>query len=665
MHSLDGYIDSNDPARITNNEANMSGSYSISAPLGRKVSPNITISEDPPVVSATRLLDRGSAQQGDNISVTLTLKNPTTSGTAQNVKVNDSWWEAYPGIFQLVRGNTTFDVTSLAPGKDYTNLYILKVASAAKVDILIPSLVSEFSYTVGTRVFASHTVFNQAELRLNDVGPAIVVSASSDEQSGSPLGVAVSFSLRVTNLGNGPALSVKAMNQTLQYLSQGGQTQTFNFTLSYNGLVDTNMTRMFKVQWQTPDGRNESLMSNSVTVILSHSGMVVPYVVASAKATIPAIAPGVHSLNVTYNFKNQGKANATGVTGLLTLPAGLSCSAQNLTGVSCAGGRLSVNYSAIATQSTQSATVPLSLANPDNYVLLPMNVTTSYMGLQLHSWSSPVAIPLGLRINKTFTPSEFFPGMSPTVTVSLANVGSMNVYNAYVTSPADTFDSLPSAFGNQKSLSVVTPQERYSFNYTVSVHAGGSGNITGSPVAVSLVFAGLSQSLSFAVGVAQILPSPTLSVMSYPKTPVEGNTFSTEITISNPARVSVSSVHVVIPLPNGLSVVNSPSSVSLSGHSLVLDLGSIAASSSYGLNVSLRASSALALDLSKSSVTFNYQGVGVTGTVPNTTLTVKEDVTTRYIEPIILAVFLLLLFTVVIRRRVPTASSPSAPASRE
>jgi hypothetical protein len=75
----------------------------------------------------------------------------------------------------------------------------------------------------------------------------------------------------------------------------------------------------------------------------------------------------------------------------------------------------------------------------------------------------------------------------------------------------------------------------------------------------------------------------------------------------------------------------------------------------------MRASNALALDLSKASLTFSYQGTSVNGTVPSTTLSVKEDVTTRYIEPLVLAVFLLLLFAVIIRRRVPvTSTAPSS-----
>jgi hypothetical protein len=325
------------------------------------------------------------------------------------------------------------------------------------------------------------------------------------------------------------------------------------------------------------------------------------------------------------------------------------------------GNSLTVDYAALSTKLPSILIAPLNLSRPDNYVVLPMALTTSYMNMTLHGWSSPVALPFGLAVTKEFSPSPLFPTMSSRVTVRVSNVGASNLYNASVSAPEDSFDLLASASINAKVFTVVASQGQYTFNYSVTLQKTAAGNRTVSPVVVSLIFAGLTQNILFAQPALQILPPPSFSMTADPKTPVEGTAFAAQVVVTNPAPVAVNSVHVVIPLPTGLDVINPPSGVSVSNKSLVVDRSTLAAHSTYGVNVSLRANTGLALDLSKAKIVFSYLGSTVAGSVPSTSITVSEDVTARYIEPIVLALFVLILFVVVIRRR---ASTPAIETPR-
>src|SRR5207237_8961068 len=138
------------------------------------------------------------------------------------------------------------------------------------------------------------------------------------------------------------------------------------------------------------------------------------------------------------------------------------------------------------------------------------------------------------------------------------------------------------------------------------------------------------------------------------------------VTTSNPAPVSVSSVHAVIPLPPGLAVINPPSGVHVAGQNLTVDLPTLAPRSSYTVNLTFKSNMGVVLDLTKSKLVFVYQGSNILGSVPSTGLTVNEDVASRYLEPIVLGLFVLVLFVIIIRRRIslPAAARPPSSSRR-
>ncbi len=280
LHSLDGLIYSTDPATIANHDANFSASYSVNLTPGVRFRPNVTLIQDPPVLTATRAVDTGSAADGGLVSVTLGLKNTGSlysgTGTISNITVNDNWWAAYPSLFSLSAGNSSFSIPTLAETQNVSRVYVLKVDSAASEDLTVPPATVSYSYGVGNVIVRVSTQTNELELRTNDNGPALTITAGASVSSGSPVGSAGRWVVTVTNDGNGPALDLNVLNYTDPTLVQGGAPWTFNTTLPITSIVSRNLTQGFNLGWTAPDGTKGALASNPATLLLSHSGIEAP-----------------------------------------------------------------------------------------------------------------------------------------------------------------------------------------------------------------------------------------------------------------------------------------------------------------------------------------------------------------------------------------------------
>ena len=189
VHVLDGLISSPDTgATISNDQGNFSSTYSYSVPADTRFRPNVTLLQNPPVLTATREVSSGSAVDGGLVSVTLLLRN-TGQGTAiTNIKANDTWWTGYSSVLSLSAGNSSVDVGSLAAGQNASDVYVLKVSSSTSEDIVVPALTISYSYSIGNTTVNASTQTNQVEIRTNYDGPALSITAATSIPSGSPWG---------------------------------------------------------------------------------------------------------------------------------------------------------------------------------------------------------------------------------------------------------------------------------------------------------------------------------------------------------------------------------------------------------------------------------------------------------------------------------------------
>ena len=657
IRALDGLVVSSDRAKTGNNLSNLSGYYSVSLPPGKALNANVSVLSDFPVALGTRILDHGSLNNGDFLSVTLQVQNLASRSSIENLSLNDDWWKAYPQIFQLATGNSSLKVTSIAPNQNFSSTYVLKVISSNSSDIFISPTWGSYRYTHKDQVFGGHLLLNQAEVRTNDVGPAITLDARASIKSGAPFGSNGRFLVSVRNLGNGPALNVRVLNYTQPSLAQNGGIWRFNVPMPVSSLTERNLTRVFTANWLTPSGTSDQASSNRVTVLFSGTGIRVPYITATVASEF-ALDSNPKSVNVTYSISNLGRANSSDISATQSLPAGITCLGTAIGTGSCQGGQLSLDLGAVGKSPTRT-TFRLSLMEAKNFVLPPLNVTTKYKGLTLHTYSSSVPIPGGFSVTKDFQPNALFGGMEAKVTVKTDNAGPMNVYNVTFSSPADPFDIIVGQQGRAGLYQLVGANRSFAFNYTVLTDSAQSGSLTQVPINASFVFAGTPFSYTFSQGKVSLYKPLTFSATASPGTPVEGRPFLTIFSIDNVAPVGVSQVSLTIPLPVGLQLLNSSAEARLSNGELIIGTPQLSSNSSFKVTLSFRASGGLRVDLSNSSLTFLFQGVTLNGQSPKQTLIVTEDIYTRYAEPAILAALIMVAAVVVIRRRVPTTSPSS------
>ena len=659
LRSLDGLISSKDKATVRNSGVNFSGSYSYSLAKTSKVKAlNLTLLQSPPVVVATRILDKGSVNSGDTLAVTLTVKN-IASQTLQNLTVRDDWWKSYPTIFAFSSGSWNFTIPSIGAGREEPRTYILKANSSIKREITIPSVAGSYSYQSGGTTYNGTAVFNEANVVVGMVEPSLAISVQPSGSSGNPVGTPENFTVTVTNMGSGPALNVKVANSTKQSLAVGGST-VVGVPVKFTSIIQSNVSKFFTVSWQTPEGETRLLRSSLATLFFTHSSMEIGFGRVIVNGTVAPLSSTSVNITLKYTTSNRGHASISALSSAQPIPAGLECGKTSGGNITCSSGVVALIYSNLQNGATKQASVWF-VVSKTSLIFRPakFNVTTS--GFSFGGVSGGVAAPGGLVISKTLSPNPFFRGMTPTVTVNASNAGGYAFYNATVSASADTFDHVSTSSGvTQKFFPVLTPGTSSSFNYTVVVDSGGSGTFRASGVAVQLLFGGTRFNFDVPQGNATVLRPLQASLSASPSSPVEGSSFIAHLSVVNPSSVQVSGVHFELKLPPGLRVV-SQTNANVANGAVTIEIPSLAAGSTYSANLTLSATSGLSLTLNSGTLSFTYSGQQVSVPLQNQGVTVHEDALTRYAFPIAIAVLAVLAAALTIRRRVLATS----PASRQ
>ncbi|TLX95099.1 MAG: hypothetical protein E6K96_07795 [Thaumarchaeota archaeon] len=660
LRSLDGLISSKDKATVRNSDANFSGSYSYTLNQTSRVKAlNLTLLQSPAVAIATRILDKGALNSGDTLAVTLSVKN-IVSQPVQNFTVRDDWWKSYPGFFAFSSGTANFTIPSIGGGQGDSRTYVLKVNSSQKGEITIPPVTGSYSYQSGGIRYNGTAVFNEAQVVVGMVEPALAINIQPSGASGNPLGTPENFTVTVTNIGSGPALNVKVANSTKQSLAVGGTT-VVGVPVKFTSIIQSNISRFFTVSWQTPEGETRLLRSSLATLFFTHSSMEVGFGRVVVNATMAPLPSSRMNITLKYTTSNSGHAPVTGIFAAQPIPPGLECG-KTSGNITCSNGVISLRYSNLQTGATKRASVWF-VVNQTSVIFTParFNVTTS--GFTFTGVSGGIAAPAGVSVSKTLSPNPLFRGMTSTVVVDASNRGGYVLYNATISASADSFDSLATSQGvTQKFFEALNPGSSSSFNYTVKVESGGSGTFKASAVAVQLLFGGMRFNFDLPQGNATLLRPLQASISASPSSPVEGSSFGVQLSVSNPSPVQVSHVHFALKLPPGLRVLGL-TNANVTNGAVTIDIPSLTAGSTYSANVTLSASSGLSLALKDhNTLSFSYSGQEVSGFLPNQSVTVHEDVLTRYAFPIAIALLAVLAAALTIRRRVTPAT---APASRQ
>ena len=646
VHSLDGLISSNDAATIVNHQSNFSASYSISVPNNTKFRPNITMLTEPPVLSATRLVGTGSVVSGGLVTVTLLLRN-TGTGIIDNVAMTDNWWSAYPSLFSLSAGNSSFTIPTLAAGQNVSKVYVLKVISSASQDLTVPAARATYSYTTGTVTVNTSTTTNQLEIRTNDAGPSLQITAAADIPSGSPIGKVGHFDVTVTNTGNDAALNLKVGNNTDESLVQGGGVWNFNTSLPLNSMLDRNLTQTFTLQWTAPDGTTGTLKSNPDNLVLSHSGILLPLMQFNVAATL---SPGILALGkatATYTLANVGNAAASSVKVNQVFANGMKCNSVLKGNATCTSTGLSMTASSMAPGAKLGGTLNMTFSN-DNYISEPATITATYAGITLYTGGAGFVVPAGVVITRVDIPNPVFQGENDTVVVNVANHGSLPVYNVTLLTQPDIFDVGISGALHAEYPSIAADTTQ-SFNYTVGILT--PGNHTTASISLSYGFGGFAATYTVFPGNVDVYRSVEATTSTKPSTPTEGSDFTLAVSVQNPSTANVTNVAVAIPIPQGLTIVNASSGIRIIGRTLTMSLPSLSAGSTSTSTLTVVAGADGSINFGSGTLTFDYAGSGVTGIVNTPAIVVGVDLLLRYELPIGAAVLVSIAVAVYVHRK--------------
>jgi len=665
LRFLDGIVQSDDKgATVTSDTSPFSGSYTLALGAGEKVSTiNATVVEQPVELLAYRSVDVGVLRTGDNLTVTLNLRNLSPSGTISSVTFSDNWWNNTTD-FGFLSGNYTVPTSAISAGASITPVYRLQYKGTGTGSQLIPASVIHYTYLVGGKSFNGTARLNPILLSLGTDAPVIYTTVTPVGTFGPTVGNTQKLNVTVTNVGTLPASSVVVAGQSVAGLaarsgSSSGGSATVSVAQSAASLVGVNSTRSYTVTYQNPSGVTLNSTSNVVSDTFSHASMAIGFPHVSVSLQLTALPDSKTNVTLVLTTANTGNANVTSFQATGRLPEGLGCGMTNGTGISCSGGQLTLSYPVLSNSATETTTLKYNLTSPANFVMAPLTFQGQSSGFNQLGESNPVAIPAGLVLTKQFSPALLFGGMSSTIDVFASNAGPQRLYNATVGSTVDTFDTLSSTATLAKTTAALPPGGNSTVSYGV-IATQTFGNLTGTPATAKFYFGGTLFTTSGLNPHVVIYQPLTVTIATTPATPEEGKNFTISIVITNPSGIEVSNVQFMLPVPSGVGLSDLKGATFSSG-TITVNPGNLAAHSTSTASVTAVASSGITIPFDKAKLTFSYSGTSISGIVPTGSgIAIGEDITTRYLIPMAF-VFLVLLFTAFYVRRKAAPISPASP----
>ncbi|MDA4121213.1 MAG: hypothetical protein OK404_02260 [Thaumarchaeota archaeon] len=654
---LDGILKTKDSAVISDNTSPYSGSYVLTLSPGKAVRAlNATILQQPVPLLAYRTIESGVVRTGANITVTVTLTVLTQAGQARGINFTDDWWRA-SGAFKLVRGNATFP--SIIPGgATVTPVYVLQYIGSTPGRITMPPSVIRYGFPIGNSTFEGQTALNPVPLSLGTDDAVVFAYTTPSGGIGKPVGAMQNMTVIAKNVGTVAANSVTVAGKQVPGLADHGGQVSVNASLAAQGLLGFNQTRTYSVAYTNGNGVSYNSTTNLVQGVFSHTSMKVGFPSLVITESLVPKQNGIVNLTLTFTTSNTGAAGISMFMARGSLPRGLACGVANGTGISCSGGVVSLNYTSLAASGSDRAYLRFNLTSPSNFFLQPFSYQTVSSGINLTGWSGGVGIPAGLALAKSFSPAQFFAGMASAVSIVATNSGPLTIYNATISSGADSFDTLGAAANTSKTTNAIAPGGTVSLTYGVTASSTTNGDIQSSAILARFFFQGTSFTVSGQGPKVSIYTPLSASVTTSPALPTEGKNLLVRVSITNPSAVNVTNVLFSLPIPPGLSL-SQLQNASVSGGVLTVAFSSMAAHQTLNATAMGVASSGLAVPVDGATLRFNYAGVSVKGKLVGQGIAIGEDVTTRYLLPTGI-VFLALLAAAFYVRRKTFTTAPSS-----
>lgn len=643
IHVLGGLVSSTNYTFV-NNYSNLSALISTDAAASvNGTVPNINATLDfsfPTILAYRQITPTLTPSKGDNVSVTIFIKNVSPSGTpsANNIDFNDSWVYQNSNSVNLTVGQTG-KLFNLTAGVTQTIAYAFTVtASNGTINIPATPVTYQFSSAANKTVTAT-AYLNPETLDIGATNEPILEATESLPTGTISAGQTFSVNVSITNKGSGPALKLASGTLTEANLPVGS-TWSFLSNASSGGLTSTNSTVSYAVSWSDASGRSLNTTTNTMSAVFSFGSPGTP---AAYVTKAVSLSNNSSSANVTLTLFNGSPNEVSNLTIEDAVPTGMSFARGfNSSSIHAAGSLVTVNVSSLAGNANKSFTYSLNVTSPNQNILFqPANVSASWNNKTITHYSGGFGLPLGVKATKAISPNVGFQGTNVTVSLGLLNQGTLPVYYASLGGVNDSFIQVTRPQNTSTSQILTTGQ---SINQTIQGYLTGTQGIYNTSASTAaFLFAGSNQTASSTPTQITVygLPSANLTFTG-PKVE-EDHDITVVENISNPSDVTIDNVSYTISLPAGLTITGNPNVTGIS----------IGPNQSHVNTFTVKTSEPTQYVIGKGKLTFYYQNHEVLGNTSETIVNISDDITLRYGIPVIIGLILVVATIVYVRKLTP------------
>jgi len=590
--------------------------------------PNITISSSMPSLVATREVSQATLQKDEEFEVQIKVQN-IGSLAASKVSFNDDWWSK-DTKFLFSTGTPSGQIDSLAPGEVRTFVYRLRVSSGLVEEVYVPTLNVSYSVKIADEEAQLSCYTNDLFLTLNGNKPSIYLTAQPPSAT-TGFGTPNQILVKVSNKGKYAAFNLNFAGQVINVLSAGDSWQT-TVPVSIENLASPNMTKEWSLTWS--DGSQiKTSRSNNVLMLNSYDSMKIP-LLSLTKDAYKVSLGGKTYLNITVKTQNLGSADLFGVTLSDNVVDGLIY----VNGTFSGKEKLTAFIDSIKSGETKTFDYLLEVSDYNkNYVLPPATASYSIGGAQFLRVSTADGVPIGVTMILHLQEREAFSNYNTTGYYVLKNGGDKDIFKIETDVKTDpALEIVSPNYTSKRALLAGGSEHKVEFTLMFK----GEGYNKETYAKCTFFFAGKKMSMNSSKLITNTYPSPKI-LIDLKGEAVEGQAFELEIVVKNQANLTLTDIEFSINLPAQLNLIEGESSIKIS---------SLGGTEQKVLILKLMSTSPRDYKIETTPLKFNYKGQSFTASPSSLKITVSDNVTFRYLAPLLIALAAMIAATMVIRR---------------
>jgi len=625
---------------ITNFPENTSSRSRVVVPKGYFFPDmSVEVSQSFPSLIAMRSFDRGTLNQGDVVTIGVKVRNvaPVGSLSVENITVSDDWWKESKK-FELVDGQFSRSIGHLGPGGEFTLAYKLKLLTSDKSEVTAPATSIFYTYKADQSEIKKSTRFNQQKLILNDISAVLSIDASIKESYTSIMGI-TPVNITVRNIGNGHATNLY-LDGNLRQSLLSGDIWRLQLNLTSASLKETYVNKTWSVTWGEA-GRKESAISNNVMLQYALIGNTIPYFFID-RSVVSSANSGNNIVNSTLTIFNIGSITLDKISLKEKMPNNIVFLNGNY---SLKNTDLSAQIIDLKPGDVKTIEYTATISNPDeNYLFEPTEISVEQGQSTITRLSQSKLLPLGVKVSKNYAPNAHFAGANITVEAKVENKDANPIFNVDFGRGSDSFLRMLEGKSTYSADTLGAGEKLGSSNRANLLKPGA---FSSSEAIVNFTLSGHRESKSSGSYPVTIFIPLSVKLKINPVVPLENEVFNVVITVENNSPVDVKDVNVKINLPREMQVKIG---------SLQISSKDIDANMSETREATILVPGPAFLTIASPTLQYVYEGDTLRTISTPVDVTIADNVTTRYLVPLLISAIIILIVSFVARRSIVSKS---------